>query len=93
MRTYTAPHSGRFEALKDSICLCASMDCKVKGCQSLTIWFYLVNMNNKTLTTASLQSFEALGQEVPFWKPLISHSLELGFHGNGMILELKYHFQ
>ena len=40
-------------------------------------------MNNKTLTTATLQSFEALGQEVPFWKPLISHCLEPGGHGGG----------
>ena len=81
---------GDLRLLKDSVCLCASMG---EGCQSLTIWFYLVNMNNKTLTTATLKSFQALGQEVPFWKPLISHSLELGFHGNGIILELKYHFQ
>ena len=64
-----------------------------QGCQILTVWFYSANMNNKTWTTATLQSFEALGQKVPFWKPLISHSLELGFHGNGIILELKYHFQ
>ena len=84
---------GDLRLLKDSVCLCATMGCKVEGCQILTVWFYLANMNNKTLTTATLQSFEALGQEVPFWKPLISHSLELGFHGDGMILELKYHFQ